>query len=130
MHANGDAETLRRLPQGCFSPIREVYSLIFNAESPKRPAHVPTLLLGSPSSGHGGAAQGTLGTRHRFGEPQLWGPNRLRQRRCSPSRPAPRPASLLPRMPPRAGVRGARSIPTLPASSEGPEQGNTPQKQG
>lgn len=51
MHANRDAETLRRLPRECFSPIREVYSLIFNAESPKRPAHVPTLLRGSPSSG-------------------------------------------------------------------------------
>lgn len=43
-------------PQGCCSPVREVFSLILNSGNPKSPAHVPTLLPGSPSLGHGGAS--------------------------------------------------------------------------
>lgn len=93
-HTDGDAELPRRLPQGYFSQIREVCSLILNTENPKRPAHVPTLLPGSPSSGRGGAAQGALGSWHRFRESQSRDPNGLQRCRCSRPSPAPRPASL------------------------------------
>lgn len=94
-------------PQGCFSPGREVCSLILNSGSPKS----PTLLPGSPGLGHRGAARGALGTRHRSREPRPEAeaprfPNRSGSGMLR-SQSGPSPASLLwllPQTLPRTGV--------------------------
>lgn len=111
-------------PQGCFSPVREVCSLILNSESPKSPAH--------PVWGTEGQLQVPWGPGIASGSHSLGVPAGTGAWSCS-ALPCPSPASLLcllPQTPPREGVCGAWSIPALPASSEGPGQGDTHQKWG